>query len=60
MRRSKHLNESIAHLRVLLLGNALEPQQKEAVERAISYLKALRRNPQPGKADLFRCVAGSN
>lgn len=54
--RSKDLKESIAHLRALLLENTLEPQQKEAVERAIGRLKALRRDPQPGKADIFRCV----
>jgi hypothetical protein len=52
----KDLNASIAHLRAMLKGNATEPQQREAVERAIDRLKQLRRNPQPTKAEVYRCV----
>lgn len=52
----KDLNASITHLRALLDGNATEPQQREAVERAIGRLKQLRRNPRPAKAEVYRCV----
>ena len=53
---TKDLNVSIDRLRALLDGNATEPEQREAVERAIGRLKKLRRNPSPTKVEIFRCV----
>ena len=53
---TKDLNVSIAHLRALLNGSVTEPQQREAVEKAIGQLRQLRRNPSPTKAEFYRCV----
>jgi hypothetical protein len=56
MNRVRDLEAVIAQLRALAARGDIEPRQKQLLEQAIERLKQFRRNKNPGKAEVFRCV----
>lgn len=56
MKKVRDLEAVFARLRALAARGDIEPRQKQLVEQVIEKLKRFRRNQDPSKAELFRCV----
>ena len=56
MRKVRDLEAVFVQLRALAGRGDIGPRQKQLLEQVIETLKRLRRNKNPHKAEIFRCV----
>jgi len=56
MKKVRDLQAVFAQLRALAARGDIEPRRKQLLEQAIETLKRFRRNKNPNRAEIFRCV----
>ncbi len=56
MKRQRDLRASIACIQALLAQDGLEPEQKNALVKALKALKLIRRKTNPSKEDFYVVV----